>query len=86
MRQHWRNRRILNFGIDIKSKSTYPIQRTRDGSTTTMKSLLLIPVALGTLFLASCATAPITNCCGKCEKACVKCEKSGCASCKTCKP
>jgi len=57
-----------------------------------MKSLLLIPMALGTLLLASCAgTMPgkCTKCCesggAKCEKSttkCPKCGKAGCTSCK----
>lgn len=50
-----------------------------------MKSLLLIPLALGSLLLASCATPPAAKCGNKCEKACMKCEKSGCKGCKTCK-
>lgn len=88
MRQHWRDWRIFNFRIETESKSTYPIPRTRDGSTTTMKSLLLIPVALGALFLASCAgtlSAKCAKCCAadgsKCEKSAAKCP----ADCKTCK-
>jgi hypothetical protein len=56
-----------------------------------MKSLFLIPMALGTLLLASCADTMAAKC-GKCGKAgCTMCEKSGAkcmcgkTDCTTCK-
>lgn len=57
-----------------------------------MKTLLLIPMALGTLLLASCADTMAPKCakCGKagctmCEKSAAKCPMCGKAGCTSCK-
>ncbi|MES2438261.1 MAG: hypothetical protein V4584_04315 [Verrucomicrobiota bacterium] len=55
-----------------------------------MKSLLLIPLALGAFLFSSCATGSMVSCdkCGKAGCMCTKgdgCEKCGKMGCTTCK-